>query len=58
VGGDHLLVLDVSGVESLLDAATWVHPRATFIAVANEQCRGLGHLVLRSWGRRELSVRL
>src|SRR5271168_2743968 len=43
VGGDHLVVLDVRGMQRFLHAATWMDPRAAFIAVANEQCRGPRH---------------
>jgi hypothetical protein len=50
VTGDHLFVLDARGAKCLLYAATRMNPRAAVIAVANEQCRCLGYLVLQLVG--------
>src|SRR4051794_4235835 len=43
VAGDHLLVLDSGATKRLLHATTRMHPRASVIAVADEQRRSLGH---------------
>jgi hypothetical protein len=52
VGGDSLLLVDPGVIECLLHTATRMSPRATVIAVANEQRRSFGHLALLSSARK------